>query len=228
MPKISVKPATEILLSQLEAEYLEKRDVNTYQRIFSEILPYARSLILKRTKGKIYLPPDLVEEAALESTIKYLSQYSNPLFTTRFSFGGLLSLKILESLYGPKIKANDQILSLNAHIESGKGKDTELGDLPENYNFTYLFRPNSDSTQDPVDYLFNKDTDAIDNIITVIKDVFRAVDLHSFYIISLAITQFIDKSKTLDKFKSIFFTPEITEVYDLSLLEIRNRLQGVA
>lgn len=219
------KPKTEELLVKLEKEYLETRDIIVYQRIFQELLPYAKSLILKKTKGKIFLPPALVEDAALESTIKFMSQYEKPGYFTRASFAGLLSYKILESLYGPKIRAADRIVSLNEHIENGKSHETELGDLAENYNFTYLFRPyNNDIVDDPANYLFDKNEDAINSILTVLKDVYKNVPIHSFFLISMGIYQFIEKSKTLQKFKELFFTSELENIYELSLLEIRNRL----
>lgn len=223
------KPETEVLLSKLEAEYLVSRDNLTYQKIFSAIFPYARSLVLKKTRGKAFLPPDLVDEAALESTIKFMSQYEKPEYKTKASFAGLLTYKVLESLYGPKVRAVDDILSLNEHIEKDQGHETELGDLSENYNFTYLFRAHShDITDDPSEYLFDTSNDAINNMMSVVKDIYTSVDLHSFFIISNALFQFIEKSKTLDKFKDRFMTPPMKEIYDISLLEMMNRLQGIA
>lgn len=223
------KPETEELLTRLEEEYLRTRNLEIYQKIFFALLPYARSLILKKTRGKAYLPPSLVDDAALESTVKFMCQYEKPDYRTKASFAGLLSFKVLESLYGPKIKAADQISSLNEHIEKDKGHETELGDLPENYNFTYLFRPhNKDISDDPATYLFNEDSDAIANVITVIKDIYISIDLHSFFIVAIGIFQFIKKSKTLDKFKELFFTKEIEDIYEVSLLEIRNRLANEA
>lgn len=228
-PKIKPKPKTEQLLADLEAEYLKNKDVKVYQQMFSELLPYARSLILKKTKGKIFLPPALVEEAAIESTVKFMSQYEKPDYTTKASFAGLMGFKVLESLYGPKIKAADKIASLNEHIENGKPTETELGDLSESYNFTYLFRPtHSDITDDPSSYLFDSNNDAINNVMTVIKDLYNVMSPHDFYVVSLGIAQFIDKSKTLDKYKEIFYTKELEEINDVALLEIRNRLAGEA
>jgi hypothetical protein len=202
MSRLKQKPKTEELLEKLEEHYLRTHDITTYQQIFSELVPYARSLILKKTKGKIFLHPALVEEAALESTVKFMTQYEKPEYRTRASFAGLLGYKVLEALYGPKIKSADKIISLNEHIENNKNRDTELGDLPENYNFTYLFRPHSsDICDDPSNYLFDKEGDAINSIITVIKDLYKAMPLHEFFVISIAIYQFIEKSKTLEKFK---------------------------
>jgi hypothetical protein len=241
MARSKQKPATELLLTKLEKEYLEEREIRAgngtpsdieirlYHQMFKELVPYARSLILKKTKGKIFLPPDIVEETALESTVKFMSQYEKPDFRTRASFAGLLSFKVLESLYGPKIKAADKITSLNEHIENGKSRETELGELSESYNFTYLFRPyDNDIIDDPANYLFNKETDAINNIMTVIRDLFKCTTLHQFYIICICICQFIDKAKTIEKFQELFFTPEIKEVYEIALLEIRNRLANIS
>lgn len=223
------KPKTEIALAELQEIYLRDRDVVTYQRMFSEILPYARSLILKKTTGKIFLPPDLVDSAALEATVKFMSQYERLDFRIDTSFAGMLGFKVLEAMYGPKIIAADQIGSLNEHIENGKSKDTEFGDMQEAFNFTYMFRPDTQQIgEDPSDYLFNKESDAIDSVMSVVKDLQKSVDLHSYLMIGLAITQFIRKRKTYPKLRADFLNDPQREILDLAILEIKKRLGNTA
>ena len=223
------KPETEVKLAELQDKYLTDRDIVSYQLMFSVILPYARSLILKKTTGKIFLPPDLVDSAALEATVKFMSQYEKPDFRIDTSFAGLLGFKVLEAMYGPKIIAADQICSLNEHIESDKSKNTEFGEMSEAFNFTYLFRPDSAQIgEDPINYLFNREGDAIDSVMTVIRDLYKSVDLHTYFVVAIAINQFIRKRKTLEKFKEDFLNDKQREILDISLLEIRNRLANVA
>jgi len=228
MKKRGVKPETEIMLAALQESYLENRGIESYQRLFSALLPYSRSLILKKTVGKIFLPADLVDSTALEATIKFMSQYEKKEFRVDSSFAGLLSFKVLEAMYGPKIVAADQIISLNDHIERGS-KVTELGDMAESLNFTYLFRPDSNSIgEDPGDYLFRTENDIINSILTVFTDLYMGSDLHTFLVISIALDQFISKKKTYDRYVEKFLNEKQKDILELAILEIKNRLLGVA
>lgn len=226
----SPTPEIEIKLKALQDEYLKTKDITVYQQIFSELLPYARSLTLKSTKNKKYLPPELVDNAALEATVKFMSQYNNADFTgIHSSFGGILRYKVLESLYGPGIIKADSIASLNEHIESSKTLDTELGDMAESFNFSYLFRPDGASiTDDPANYLFNTDNDAINNILTVIKDLYMATNLHTYYRVCLGVILQMKHAKTLEKYVSTILDPSQKEIFDLTMLEIFKRLKNVA
>jgi len=229
MARFKQKPETEIRLFKLQEEYLKTRNIEAYQNIFSELLPYARSLILKKTKGKIYLLPELVDSEALEATIKFMSQYERPEFRIDKSFAGILNYKILESMYGPKVVAADQIGSLNEHLENGKSKETELGDMAESFKFSYMFRPDNDNIiSDPASYLFNKDKDAIDSIMTVITDLYASLSLKNFFLIGLGIYHFLNKSKYYDNYKNLFLDFKSKEILDTSILEIYQRLKNVA
>jgi hypothetical protein len=228
MARSKVKPITEQLLTDLQEEYLKTRDIVVYQQIFSEILPYARSLILKKNTGKIWLSPDLVDSAALETTVKFMSLYQNPDFKINASFAGILGFKLLEALYGPKVVAADQISSLNEHIESEKSKETELGDMQEAFNFTYMFRPdNAQIGEDPANYLFNKESDVIQSIMSVFKDLHTSVSLHTYFLICIGALQFIMKTKTYNKYIELYLSDKLKELLDVTLLEVRNRLIGV-
>lgn len=229
MARFKQKPATEVALFKLQREYLQTRDIKVFQQIFSELLPYARSLIMKKTRGKMFLPPDLLDSAALESTVKFMSQYEKPDFKIKSSFAGILNYKVLESMYGPKVIAADQIGSLNEHLENGKTKETEFGDMAESFHFTYMFRPDADTmADDPSSYLFNKETDIINSIMTVVQDLYKSVSLQYFFLITIGILQFIKKAKTYENFKNIFLDDRAKEVLEMSILEIYKRLTGTA
>lgn len=227
--KQTQKPETEVKLTELQDKYLENRDIKTYQEIFTVLHSYARSLILKKTTGKIYLPKELVDNATLESCVKFMESYKKPDFKIETSFAGLLNLKILESLYGPKIKAEDKISSLNSYVDTLREKELELGDIPEKLGFKYLFRPDSiQCTVDPVEYLFDKDEDAIKSVMTVLNELYTTSDLKHFMLVSIAILLFLRKNKKFDKYKMYFLDNKTRGVLDLSILEIRNRLANVA
>jgi len=220
---------TEKQLQELQAEYLATRDIWAYQQIFSIILPYARSQVLKKTRNKIYLPPDLVDNYALEATVRFMSQYEKPKFMVNTSFGGALDYKVREAMYGPQIIKADAILSLNEHIESHKSTETELGEMSESFNFTYLFRADSDNIgDDPANYLFNKEEDAIHSMLSVMTDLYFTVDLLTFVRVAQGIILFIRKSRSLQKYIDRYLDENQKEVFELTKLEMRNRLMNEA
>lgn len=229
MARSSQKPATEVLLFKLQREYLETRNVRVFQQIFSELLPYARSLIMKKTRGKMFLPPDMLDSAALESTVKFMSQYEKPDFKIKNSFAGILNYKVLESMYGPKVIAADQIGSLNEHLENGKSKETEFGDMSESFHFTYMFRPDADiMADDPSSYLFNKEEDVINSIMTVIQDIYHTLSLRYYFLITIGVLQFIKKTKTYETYKEKFLDEKAKNALDIAILEVYKRLTGTA
>jgi hypothetical protein len=229
MARFKQRPETEEKLFGLQEDYLKNRNVHVYQKIFSEILPYARSLVLKKTKGKIYLPPETVDSAALEATVKFMSQYEKEDFKVDKSFAGMLNYKVLESMYGPKILAADRIASLNEHLENGKSKETEFGDMAESFKFTYMFRPDNDNiSDDPANYLFNRDEDAIESVMTVVKDLYVSVSLHYFFLVTMGILHNLSKSKTYESYRLLFLDDKARETLDIAMLEIYKRLKNVA
>jgi hypothetical protein len=229
MARYKNKPETEVRLFKLQDEYLKTRNITVYQRIFSELLPYARSLILKKTTGKIYLPPDKIDSAALESTVKFMTQYEKPDFKIEKSFAGILNFKVLESMYGPKIIAADHIVSLNEHLENGKSKETEFGDMAESFNFKYMFRPDNDNiADDPCNYLFNRDSDTIESILTIIKDLYKSIPLHLYFLVTIGFNQYIEKTKTYDKYREMFLDEKGREILDIAILELYRRLKSIA
>jgi hypothetical protein len=220
---------TEETLQALQAQYLVAREKKYFQEMFKTLLPYARSQVLKKIKNKIFLPQELVYDYSLDACIKFLSQYDNPNFKVDSSFGGLLGLKVLESMHGPKIIRADQISSLNQHLE-GDNTTTELGDLSETLGFKYMFHPEShDAYEDPAVYLFNKSDDAVQSVMTVMDDLYDSVTNPISYMrIMVGIIHFIRKSKNMDRYKKTFLDEKSKNVYEMALLEIANRLRNIA
>lgn len=130
------KPETELKLDALQADFLETRSKEAWEEMFHLLIIYARSLLLKINKGKVYIPPEKVLAVATDAAMKVLEKYSDPTFKIQASFAGLLHWKVIESLYG---KYKDEInISLNQTV--GKRDDgdsnTELGDLQEKAGFS--------------------------------------------------------------------------------------------
>jgi len=244
MARYAIKPVTEVCLSELQEKYLTTRECKIetvegdqrivnydkspfYKEMFQKMVPYARSLILKQTKGKIFLPPDIVDAAAVDSTIKLMTQYNRPGFLIDRSFAGYLYFKIKETLYNDKLQKEDRVASLNSIIET-KSNSIELGDLAETLNFTYMFRPGDDKTvEDPANYLFNKEHDAIRSALTVTQDVFATSSLKTAMKVVIGVLQFIRKSSTYKIYVNSLKEEE-ESILNLSLLELRNRLANVA
>jgi hypothetical protein len=223
------KPETEVKLEQLQKEYLRERDGKIYQQMFLEMLPYTKSLVLKTTKGRIFIATDKVDAIAKDAVIKVMSQYEREDFRIEKSFAGYLQFKILESMYHPRIMKEDMIGLLNSLIEESQVHTTEMGDLPEAFDFTYLFRPtNADITDDPATYLFNEKKDAINSVTSVIKDVQKSTNVLNRFHIVIGITQFIRKLFTYEKFKERYCSDEEKKAIEFVILEMHKRLSNVA
>jgi hypothetical protein len=155
--------------------------------------------------------------------------YSKPEFKIDASFAGILNFKILESLYGPKIKKADQIGSLNEHIENSKNMGTELGDLAESFRFTYLWRPDNENYSNPIYDLMNREEDTINSVVSVVADLAPpSVDLHTYFVVSIGIIKFISRSRFLSEYEDRFLSSQQREVYEMCKLEIMKRLQESA
>ena len=226
----TTKPATEILLTDLQAKYLENRDQDVYKKMFEELVVYCRSLVLKTIKGKTFLQPDYVQEVALEATMRLMTQYQKPEFTIGASFAGYLQFKILEVLYNTKVIQEDMTLSLNAIVDASSKSThvTEMEDLAESLNFTYLAQPTRYlASVDPSAYLLDSEAEAVNTCMSVVKEIFNQVGLREGLRVSIGILQFMRKNPTYEKLRETLSERQIA-LLDLSLLEIRNRLAGVA
>ena len=227
------KPLTEVQLEELQEKYLSTRDERYFQEMFTIIISYARSLVLKTTKNKIFLAPEVVDEAALDAAIKFMAPYKDPNkpnYRIAYSFAGVLRYKVLEAMYGDNKVQDDMTASLNSIIQPyGSDKtDTELGSLSESLQFLYLGRPETDFT-DPADIILNQESFAIDSCVSVARDIFRAsINLRSNVAITLGMILFIKKAKTYPAFRCQFLTEDEQHILDIALLEMRMRLTGEA
>lgn len=218
------KPATEIKLTDLQEQYLATRDEKVWQEMFSIMIQYARSLVLKATKGKVFLDPDHVIGVATDAAIKIMRRYhDDPDFMIDRSFGGLLRWKVIESLYGDR--QEESHLSLNHIVSEEGGHVTELGDLQSSIGFHTSTGIVSD---EPIlDGILTQEMYSV--VRTVLSEFDTAVDSYRLSLLArLFVLLLVRKSKirhSMNIFRRhMHMKPKEEEALDLLLLEIRNRL----
>ena len=215
------KPETEIILTDLQEEYLATKSPEAWKSMFEIMIKYARSLTLKVNKGKVYLDPEHVLAVATDSAIKIMARYSQPGFRIEYSFGGLLRWKVLESLYGNW--EEEAHLSLNAIVGDDSGNKTELGDLQDKMHLHPL------GAQFTVEMDESRLEDLAKNIRTILMEFDGAVDSYRLslsarlYLLLTLRKSKIRQATTLFK-QFIGLEPKEEQALDLLLLEIRNRL----
>jgi hypothetical protein len=229
------KPITEIALEKIQALYLNGREPKYLIQLYEELYPYVRSLLLKFIKNKVFLQPEVVADVSKDICLLVLDKYRNkPEFKIESSFAGYVKFKIMEILYSPQKVWEERTVSLNTYLsgdKKDKGKTVELGDMPETLKFDYLFPTVS---ANPEETFFKEDaTTAISSVWTTFTDLFSAQNdtdsnTRKVLLVSLALLIYFRKDMTsLAKFKQTFIEAGVSsELYDLALLEIRNRLHG--
>lgn len=232
---MKAKPATEIALEELQNRFLKDRDLRILAEMYQELWPYVRSLLLKFIKNKIFLPPEMVSDTSKDICLLILDKYrTKPDFKIESSFAGYLKFKIIEILYAPQKVWEEQCGSLNTLLsgdKKDKGKTTEVGELSETLKFDYLFPVLSSN---PEEHFFKVDANAaIQSVWSVFEDLFTRQSLTNIgtrrgLLVSLALLIYLQKNQTaLSQFWQIFITSEETSnLYDIALLEIFNRLNG--
>jgi hypothetical protein len=81
---------------------------------------------------------------------------------------------------------------------------------------------------DPALYLFDKEEDAIESVMTVLNDLYLSTTLLEYLNITRALVQFINHSKSYDRLKKTFLNEKEIETLDLTILEISKRLKNEA
>jgi hypothetical protein len=223
---MGIKSETEYKLEKLQKDWLDNDDKKAYQEMFNIIVQYSRSIILKMTKGKKFLDPDFVMDKAIDSTIKFFEQYEkNSTFRIDFSFGGVLRYKVLECLYGPEVRKTDAVVSINSYIG---GDDTdELESLQEKLDMRPVWSSELEIT-DPVYKMYHTEETVMNTVFSVIRDLYKTIPKkRDIIIILIALLHTFRKmkSKTFDEFREKYLTSnELRDTYEMSILEIRNRL----
>ncbi len=227
------KPATEVMLMEIQDRYLATRSKKDYEDLFVNVITYAKSLTLKKLIGKVYLPEEEIDDISREASFKFMEGYlKSEKFKIDTSFAGLINLKILEAMFGPKKQKADKVGSINIKL-SGTGskalEGTELSDLPESQGFEYLWQPDKEEGYyDPMYLIVDRKEDAINSASSVITDIFDAegLSLRDKLLLSLGVLNFISvKTASYEKFKKRYLTPSLDEALELTLLTMSNRLK---
>lgn len=214
------KPKTEIELGLMQDLYLTDKD--KYQNEYILMLkPYARSLALKEIKGKVVLPPDRVEEVALEATLKLLKQYEkNSEWKVWASFGGALRWKVIESLY--ENSKEESCLSLNTLIGADQSRSVE--DMVVQLGMAPLY---VDLNATPETLLFKDYDTVISEVDALLEEASGVLSYKYMLVFKLYLNLLIRRPKiknAMQNFKQTFVTSKMEEIFDTLLLEIRNRL----
>ena len=216
------KPQIEQNLQALQKEYYSTNDYKEKQKIWSEMFVltqvYAKSLIMKRMKGIRYESPEDIDDKANQTALSFMSQYCyRKGFKCGASFAGMISPKILESLYG--YSKEDQNISLNKTIGSS---NKELADAQEFFGFRPLY----------------EQRDGIDDVLSVsLKEIFDQLLLEFDKEVEEESRRFklrayleILLRKPRNKHSKLLFLKNFCDKKDLDLirlfeLELYNRLQ---
>lgn len=218
------KPETEIRLTDLQDRYLDNPDdVETYHEFFSLLKVYARSLTLKEIKSKIYLPPDRVEEVAVEATLKLVNQYKKEDWKVWGSFGGALRWKIVEALYQDADEETAQ--SLNTLI-GGDDSTQELGDVLSKIRATPILSSSMVSL-DPQDTLL-LEYNGFKEIKSILAEARDIIPYYVYFKLLIYILHTFRRPKMRHvntSFRGFYMQDKKTEdMFDMVLLEIRERL----
>ncbi len=213
------KPPTEIKLGKLQDLYLQDKE-RWQNEYMLELKPYARSLALKEIKGKVVLPPERVEEIAVEATLKLLNQYRNPDWKVWASFGGALRWKVVEALY--ENAKEESCLSLNTLI--GADHSREVEDLIVQLGITPLY---TDVQANPESILFADYDGIVKEVNGILREAEKILSYHYMIVFKLYFNLLVRRPKiknAMQNFKQTYITSKMEDVFDTILLEIRNRL----
>lgn len=226
--KSKPKPPTEVQLDTLQEKYLTTRDEGIWQEMFLVCVPYAKSLILKKIKSKVFLDPEYVNECAVSVALRFLGQYkTNPTFKVDWSFAGMMNYKVLEVLYGHKNE--DDHVSLN-HYMSGDSKG-ELGDYLNRIGYQNVLNPNEAQFYDPE--ALSHRVEVIQNVKEILSELDASIpDNYKLQLLArLRVLMMFryPRSRHVDSVFKRNFTNDFREecILDRTLLEVRNRLKGV-
>ena len=224
------KPPTEQQLDALQERYLsEGRPDAVWKEMFLVCVPYAKSLILKKIKSKLFLEQEYINECAVSVVLKFLNHYkTNPTFKVDWSFAGMMNYKVLEVLFGPK--KEDRHVSLNQYMtDDSKG---ELGDYLTKIGYRNIMNLGEEKFYNPENslntgsYSFNTVKEVLAELDKETADNPRIQVLARLRVLMMFR---YPRSRHADSvFKKQFALDYREEcVLDQVLLEVRNRLKNI-
>jgi hypothetical protein len=168
--KLEDKPETEKKLFEYQEDYLKNRSTETWKKMFHLCYDYARSLVLKRLKGKVYIDPEEVDDYSITSTLAFMRQYLiKPYFRVGASFAGMIKWKVIESMY--RYQKEDHNESLNSVLDNSTSTDksSEMQDNLEKIGFTPMVGSYNRKPEDLLNDISLKDV--TDEVINEILDL---------------------------------------------------------
>ena len=216
------KPPTELKLDELQKRYLEDpNNTEVFQKLFSLLKVYARSLALKEIKTKLYLDPDHIEGIAVDATLKLLKQYKKPGWKVWGSFAGALRWKVVEALYQDVNEESAQ--SLNTIIGDGS---QELEDVLDKIGATILW--SKEAQINPEQAFLYKNNAVFAEIEEVLADAREVLPYRAEFLFHIYLLLRLRRPKTrltLPSFREFFLDSKMEDAFELLLLEIRNRIE---
>lgn len=227
----NIPPETEKRLMELQTLYREdKTDQKVYSEFFLLLKSYARSIALQILKTKHhYLPPDRVEEVAMDATIKTIKMYLKPNWAVEKSFHPWLKFKCIESLFGPKDEERQGSLNIEVGEEGGK----ELLDLMSEAQGVVPWKGCETGTDsyDPVTVMFRGLNVASEEVRDCLDTAFMHMDMDEYITfecwVLLKIRQPNGFDKVMDNFRKRFLIPNRgwEEDFEACWLDLHSRLE---
>jgi hypothetical protein len=223
--KTTVKPPTEVALEALQEQVLQDPERKIPEDFFLLLKAYARSITLRKMKNKqIFLPPERIDEIATEATILMLNQYKKPGWKVSASFHGVLQWKVVEALYGDA--SEDITTSLNLVI--GDNANQEVADIFKKLGAVPPWLDENPES-DPANLLMKTIDISMDEVSTVLQEAEEVLPYHTmllFYVYLLLRLRRPKTRLTFPSFKKYFLDSKTEDVFDLLMLEIRNRISA--
>lgn len=219
----TTKPPTEVALEQMQEKLLQDPERKIPEEFFLLLKAYARSITLSKIKSKqIFLSPERVDEISTEATILMLSQYKKPGWKVGASFHGVLQWKVVEAMYGDA--KEDITTSLNLVI--GDSNNQEVADVFKKLGAVPPWL-DENPEYDPAELFMETVDISYDEVEAVIKEAEEVLPYHMmlmFYIYLLLKLRRPKTRLTIPSFKKYFLDSKTEDVFDILLLEIRNRI----
>lgn len=113
------KPREEYRLFTIQDEYIDAGyDKSKLTPMYEVLVFYAENIIKRAIKGKVLFSPEILNEKAQEIALQFYELYfKRENFVVSLSFGGILSKMALGVLYNPKVKQQDDLLSLDFELD---------------------------------------------------------------------------------------------------------------
>ena len=156
----------------IQEDYIDSGfDKSKLAPMYEILVFYAENIIKKAIKGKVLFSPEVLNEKAQDIALNFFEMYyKKDGYLVKLSFGGILSKIALGVLYNPRVKNNDDLLSLDFELderrkmgdtttkfmEDGPEKDRLNEDVYETYD-----RNNPEESLDPLMRIVEEDKDHI-------------------------------------------------------------------